>query len=340
MSTIHKNMVDIAKDKAVENAQRDAVEKAIGVMISSSTEVENFQVKRDHILSESQGFINDYKVVSESRADNQYRVVIEADVGMGRLKDRMTAVNLIIARKAKPRLMIIFSEKAQKDAMAEAAMTKFLLSKGFRILDAATIKQTQDLGNLQATLSNHLEAAKIARAYGTEIIIAGRTEAASNLFNISGIDMHVNKCIVSVKVINGDTGEIIATDSEVASAPGIKDDFKAVTEQAADKLVRRIMDNVLDRWSSELTNTVTVNLIVSGLTSYEELLKLKELLSLEVKGYKELYQRGYHSGIVELDMEIRGNTQSVADDVAAVRIDDRRIKILEITQNRIKAQVW
>jgi hypothetical protein len=39
-------------------------------------------------------------------------------------------------------------------------------------------------------------------------------------------------------------------------------------------------------------------------------------------------------------MEIRGNTQSVADDVAAVRIDDRRIKILEITQNRIKAQVW
>ena len=36
MATIHSNFVDIARDKALENAQRNSVEKAMGVMISSS----------------------------------------------------------------------------------------------------------------------------------------------------------------------------------------------------------------------------------------------------------------------------------------------------------------
>ena len=47
-ATIHNNMVDVARDKAIDNAQREAVEKAVGVMVSSFTEVENYQVKMDH----------------------------------------------------------------------------------------------------------------------------------------------------------------------------------------------------------------------------------------------------------------------------------------------------
>lgn len=127
MATIHKNFIDIARDKAIENAQRDAVEKIVGVMISSSTEVENFQLKLDRILAESKGFINDYKIISEKREGDSYKITIEADVGMGKLKDRMTAVNLIMVRKSKPRLMIIFSDKEQKDAIAEASMAKYFL---------------------------------------------------------------------------------------------------------------------------------------------------------------------------------------------------------------------
>jgi len=64
-ATIHNNMVDVARDKAIDNAQREAVEKAVGVMVSSFTEVENYQVKMDQILSESHGFINTYKVLDE-----------------------------------------------------------------------------------------------------------------------------------------------------------------------------------------------------------------------------------------------------------------------------------
>ena len=100
MATIYDNAIDIARDKALENAQRNAVEEKVGVMITSVTEVENFQVKMDQILSESKGFINSYEIISEGKAGNNYEVRIEADVGTGRLRDRMAAIDLIMARKS------------------------------------------------------------------------------------------------------------------------------------------------------------------------------------------------------------------------------------------------
>ncbi len=275
MATIHNNFIDIARDKAIENAQRNAVEKVVGVMISSTTEVENFAMKLDRILSESQGFINDFKIISEDRAEDYYKVTIEAEVGMGKLKDRMTAVNLIMVRKAKPRLMIIFSDQEPKDVIAEASMAKFFLSRGFRMIDAQAIKKSREQASLQKLVSESRETARIAHDYGAEIVIIGRTEVTSNSFTISGIEMYANKVVVSAKVINGDTGEMITTDSETASAPGMKNDFKSVTEQAAGTLAKKMVDNVLERWSSELTNTVTVNLVVSGLGSYEGSFKIQ-----------------------------------------------------------------
>ena len=53
MAVIMNNRVDIARDKALDGALRSAVEKVVGVMVSSTSEVENFLLKLDRILSES-----------------------------------------------------------------------------------------------------------------------------------------------------------------------------------------------------------------------------------------------------------------------------------------------
>jgi len=44
----------------------------------------------------------------------------------------------------------------------------------------------------------------------------------------------------------------------------------------------------------------TVTLEVSGLKSYHELLRFKDLLSAEVKGVKQVFQRSYRDGEAEL----------------------------------------
>jgi hypothetical protein len=84
---------------------------------------------------------------------------------------------------------------------------------------------------------------------------------------------------------------------------------------------------------------VTVKLVVSGLHNYNDLSRFKDILSTQIRGLKELHQRSYACGQVELDIEVKGNTQNVADDLSAITLNQRKISILEMTQNRIKASL-
>ena len=335
MATIHNNIVDIARDKAIDNALRNVVERVVGVMVTGSTEVENFQLKMDRILSESKGFVEKYRILSDRRNGDNYEVTIEAEVGTGKLQDRLQAMDILISRKSRPRLMVVFNEAAQKDAVAEAAMNKFYLAKGFKLVDSTIVKKSRGEFNLAVSTTNEKALSNLARSYGAELVITGSVEAVSNSFTVSGIEMFTNKVNVSVKVINGDTGDIITTGSESKSLPGAKGELNRITEQAAEKLAGKLLEDTLERWSSELTNTMTVKLIVSGLDDYQELVGFKDLVQLALKGYKTLYQRSYIQGVVDLDVEIKGDIQGVADDLSVFVMKGRKLKISAMTQNMI-----
>lgn len=331
IAAIISNRVDIARDRAIDNAQRNAVERVVGVMVSSSTEVENFQVKMDRILSESKGFITSYKVIKEQRQGDLYEVIINATVETTRLKDRLEAVELIMARKSKPRLMILFNEPAQKDAIAEAAMARYFMAQGFKLVDSGAAKRSKDVMALHDSADTR-QVTGVARRYGAEVVVLGRVEATSRSFKMGDIEVKSTDVAVSAKVINGDTGEIIASDSKSS-----KGDFQKVTEAAATDLAKQMREEILDRWSAELTNTQTVKLIISGLRDYRDLSELKDMLAAGIRGFKEMQQRSYARGQVELDLEVKGNTQNVAEDLSAMTLNQKEIRILELTQNTIKA---
>ncbi len=337
MATIHNNIVDIARDKAIDNALRNVVEKVVGVMVTGSTEVENFQLKMDRILSESKGFVENYRILSEKREGDNYEVNVEAEVGAGKLQDRLQAMQLLISRKSRPRLMVVFNEAGQKDAIAEAAMSKFFLAKGFKLVDSSIVKKSRGEINVAVSATNEKALSNLARTYGAEVVIFGSVEAVSNSFTVSGIEMFTNKVNVSVKVINGDTGDVITTGSESKSVPGGKGDISRLAEEAAGKLAGKILEDTLERWSSELTNTTTIKLVVSGLDEYQDLVGFKDHLPLVLKGFKVLYQRSYQQGTVELDIEVKGDIQGVADDLSVFVMKGRKLKISAITQNMVKA---
>jgi len=339
MATIHNDVVDIARDKAIDNALRNAVERVVGVMVTGSTEVENFQLKMDRILSESKGFVEKYLILSEKREKDNYEVNIEAEVGAGKLQDRLQAMELVINRKSRPRLMVVFNEAGQKDAIAEAAMSKFFLAKGFKLVDSSIVKKNRGQFNSAVSATDEKALSSLARTYGAEVVISGSVEAISNSFTVSGIEMFTNKVNVSVKVINGDTGDIITTGSESKSMPGSKGEINRITEDAAGKLAGKILEETLERWSSELTNTATIKLVVSGLDEYQDLVGFKDQLPLVLKGFKAMYQRGYLLGTAELDIEVKGDIQGVADDLSVFVLKGRKLKISAITQNMVKASL-
>lgn len=65
-------------DAALDDALRNAVEEATGALISSTTKVENDDILEDKVLSLSRGFIKEYRKLSETNTDGEYKTVVAA----------------------------------------------------------------------------------------------------------------------------------------------------------------------------------------------------------------------------------------------------------------------
>jgi hypothetical protein len=89
-------------ETAVRAAQKNAVEKALGVYIRSESKVKNYMSENDEVISKSSGFVKSYEVLdSKQDEDGMWSVRISALV---------------------PNFEFIFKEKAKKAALYSALL--------------------------------------------------------------------------------------------------------------------------------------------------------------------------------------------------------------------------
>src|SRR5689334_6648075 len=88
-----------ARDKALEDAQRKAVEQAVGAMISSETVTANYELVSDKILSKASGYVKNVKILSEGIEDGVYNIKIECDVASGNLQNDVNGIMSVLKAK-------------------------------------------------------------------------------------------------------------------------------------------------------------------------------------------------------------------------------------------------
>ena len=74
------------REIALNNAFRHAVEQAVGMMVSSESYVKNLKDIQDKVFLVSNGFIEQYKVLTENHDTTGYAVTISAVVRQKQLK--------------------------------------------------------------------------------------------------------------------------------------------------------------------------------------------------------------------------------------------------------------
>jgi hypothetical protein len=86
---VRSNGVGTNKDQALDNAFRNAVAKACGVVVSSENESLNDTLVKNELLSYSSGFIVSYKIVKEQLTDQGYEIEIAARVASNKIANRI-----------------------------------------------------------------------------------------------------------------------------------------------------------------------------------------------------------------------------------------------------------
>lgn len=112
--------------KAIKNALSKAVEQSVGVLVESETLVENYQVVKDKILTYSDGFVDDYRVISSVKEGSHWLVQLEASVAQKKLREKIETIG-IPTRKVSGQK--IFAEAITKSTRDKDALQ--LLSSTF-----------------------------------------------------------------------------------------------------------------------------------------------------------------------------------------------------------------
>ncbi|QED28442.1 hypothetical protein FRD01_14600 [Microvenator marinus] len=102
--------------EAKRAAQRNAIEDAVGVLVSHETIVENDQLIADKILTYSGGFIRSWEVLREEKLDEVFFVEIRAIVSSARLLNRLEELEVV---NGEIRGQDISAEAASKQRRAE-----------------------------------------------------------------------------------------------------------------------------------------------------------------------------------------------------------------------------
>jgi len=347
----------LARDQAVQDALRIAVEQSVGTMVASETLVQNYEVLRDQIYSKTQGYIQTYKVIDEKTEATLYRVTIQAIVAQGSLKSDLMALGLLMARKNMPRVMIMVAEKnvgmtyynfwwglrtEHADlTVSENTLMELLGQKGFVIVDRAVKAGRVEIEKPYRVESLSNEAiVVIGKQFEAEVVIYGKA-LAKLAGNVAGSSMKSAQADISLRAVNTDNGHVLAAVTNNAAAVHPSEitagtnALKVVTESSAERLVEQIVD----RWNQELAGGGLIQLVLSNIGEYSRLVKFKETVQKKVRGVSGLYQRDFNGGVATLDIKFMATSQALADELVVLDYGGFTIDVTGITQNRIELKM-
>jgi len=319
--------------EAENDALRNAIENAVGVLIDSQTLVEKNVVLHDQIYSHSKGFIRNYTVLDKSQQGGMWTVKVEADVDdspNSKLMTELTRLGIIDTKLRNPKIAVYIPEThiayRVPDPAGETAVIKAFVDAGFTNMIAASPKLQVINPNRFAWYSKPVVQVNIedmrnaARFFDADIIIMGEAfsegvgDVGRNLPGRQVTNALSCKARAEAKMYVAKTGQIIAADGKFAA--GV-DSSEAVASKkalaAAGKLLGEyFVEKLMESGSG---NRQGFELIVKG-SDFSKVNQVQIALG-RVNGIKNVNLSSYDNGTATFSLIYSGAPTTLFKEIQA-----------------------
>src|SRR5258706_9385850 len=138
------NAKDLVQTKraSLSDAQRNAVEKAVGVFVSAQTRVEKAVAIENNILSRTEGYVKKYEILKEWTEKDFYKTKIRALVAIKDLEADLKELSLLPNPelkkiRVKVDLQEFIDNESVEEGAAKASLEKILLDRGFTVVSSS-----------------------------------------------------------------------------------------------------------------------------------------------------------------------------------------------------------
>ncbi|MCL4705786.1 hypothetical protein KJ068_11530 [bacterium] len=342
-----------ARDKAIDDAMRKAVQQALGTNIKSETLVQNFQMVEDRILAWSAGYVSKYDILREGAGQyDTYEVEMRAQVNLNDLKNDDNALAELL-QKENPRVMVMIGEQNigytdryhyfEVDlTVAETTIIDAFRNKGFEVIDPGQAKENQNRDQILAALEGDSKAAAaIAVAQQAELIITGKAIAKVAQTNLNLGGMKSCQANMTAKVVRAGDARIIATATDNAAHPHIDEvtgGTKAI-EKTAKKVGETLLTKVVAEAQKNFYNENSITVQVQGHKNYGDLQQFVSTIKFNLRGLKNVYERNTAGGVATLDLKILGTGAQLARELANKDLAPFTVDIVNVSPNRVDIKI-
>ncbi len=319
-----------ARDRAVSNGLVSAVSKVAWELLPLKGMVDYFQELNQTLFSNSNAYVQDYKVLAESVTGNSYRVVLEASIPVNVLRKRLADAGFIQSQKTLPTVLFLVSEQLKPDsfprfwwgnqdsifytAISEGAMTQVMNESGFTI----TSHQNPNIINKLSSLTQDCrlpdeDAVLIGKNTDAQILIVGEAWVEKSP-NVMGTDKRTFKGIVSIRAIRVDTGEVIArirqtslvVDTEASNAG------ERALSQAGTLAGNAMSSRIAAIWNtSSAAYPGQISIVVEGTNDLADFVYFRKLLK-EISDVKSIFIKEMKPDESVILVDYRGTPESLA----------------------------
>jgi len=344
-----------AREKALQDALRNAVEKAVGTIITSDSVSRDFELVEDRVLSQARGYVKKYDITNKKEDTSTVELTIKAQIGKDELSKDVDAALQIIHQKGKPKILIMVAEQnvGQPTAQAWWANQGFTTNLdvventfidmwspiGFSFVDPQALKgKIKATKAMQSSQLEDKEAKEFAGKAGAQVVIVGKAVAQEVGSKVFGTNMVSARANLSVRAIRTDTGDILATSTMDGGSMALdattagSNAFKETTKKMAEDLKIKIMK----KWLEEVNGGQAIKLIVNNVKKTTFLKTLKNTLTTQIRGVSAVRERGYKNKVAEFELDMKGTAQDLAVELEGKTFPDFKLDVDEVTANALE----
>ena len=324
-----------ARDEALNDALRKAVEQGVGTFVTAELTVEQQKLLEERIFTESKGYIQKYNIMREGSNDDLYEVEVAAVVKIGKLSSDLESIGLLLRKKQNPRVMVVvYSREADSSALgvalegsrsAENQIESALMQKGFQVVDAGQVTRKKQLEGLLLR-GDPTRAGKMARDFGAEVLV--ECDVRRSFVDeraVFGRSTRFFSNEIRAKALETDTAKVLYSGYKTRPPSGAGASLSL--EEATSELLEEMVAGILDQWRKDVFQVGSYQVEVSGI-SFNDLTRFKEALK-KVRGVGDVQVRNFQSGHALVEVKYQGPLQELAEKIGSLKNPTPEIKGLQ-----------
>ena len=300
-------------DAALKAAMRAAIEKAVGVYVQSETEVQNWQLKKDQIISHTEAFITDYEILDKFRTGTIWTIRIMATVSNKKLLDELQELQILQKQLNNPKILVYYDKSGEKyeeryTQQAINSINEYLVTYRYEVVDLGHIEELLREDN---ALSRYIEGKdlvfELARRMKADVYITVAVVLENTRY--SG-GRQYSKAKATIKAFDASTAKLLATRTDYGPEQSFSREstgYDAGIDMAVKEAIPYVIEQIQGFWKLEISKGTQFKLFVTGI-AFPDQMKFTQALQNIVN---EVKQEGSGENSVEYTVWYFGTNEEL-----------------------------